>query len=757
MGIAATEYQKYIDTCWKLENDEETADIRREISRIKNELKKAEKEYRQIANEPDSVISSMVDADIAESLGGVSAGHKNELANLEKKNNSYLAALTAEQRRYPEILRENREFAESFLKYRDQYEQDVSTLSEMFPQRDIKSSISCWFTEIFQGHSAQWEFDEVRKMDIPEPVEPDGHTYGRTGVFSRLKDIFYPFGYNNSVPPRKTVYTLSVISYVIPLALVLLWLLGKIPVFLTVSGAALVWGMCCSHLGTRMDGDPLMVLGRDRAVLYHFAMYGDTLVEEYTRDILEIPEKSPAQLEKDFAQEMDAFKKREKDIHSELKKLDVEYAEIKNEQGQIDMLFQQLEVDAQGVRLSRALNKAPKDRTDHENMIVCEHEEKRRRAIERRDDVAQKFKNNVNASAALNNELKELPGKIRAYEKDMQHQIQVAWGIAILIEGESALDKLRRQVDSDAELEAAEREKLRNRYLKERQSRCDKAERRCGTLRNQLSEVQRQLGEVEASRQREMEEARAFISGVEERMELSNEETKCVLSPVTFVMSSDAHHGPCGPRLSKFVHNGKPSVLLYTLDGSKTDATTQLSPMLERMLLSFFTTNSMLTVCPQKIIDTITGAKSFKSKDYENLVEVVETSNQIRKLTDSLDGLAEMIVTNGARSLDELNERRINDSGVPVANNVVYFVLPSDSGAASRVMSEEMWRLVRRGPNYGFLPIFLIERQAWEEYENDEDKFRHSSDFYTSLFGIIDSEQIYDVDLATCTLKPHNR
>ncbi len=757
MGIAATEYQKYIDTCWKLENDEEMADICREISRLESELNKAEKEYRQLVNEPDAVINSMVDADIAGSLGGVSADHKNQLANLEKKNNSYLAALTPEQRKYPEILRANREFAESFRKYRDQYEQDVNTLSKMFPQRAVKSGINDCFTEIFQGHSTQWEFDEVRKMDIPGPIESEGHIYGRTGVFSRLKDIFYPFGYNNSVPPRKTVYILSVISYVLPLVLVLLWLLGKIPVFLTVPGAALVWSMCCSYLGARMDGNLLEVLGRDRAVLYHFALHGDTLVEEYTRDVLEIPEKGPAQLEKEFEQEMDAFKKREKDIHSELKRLDTQYAEIKNEQGQVDMLFQQLEVDAQGVRLSRALNKDSKDRTDHENMIVREYEEKRRRAIERRNAAEQRFKNNITASSALNSELKELPGKVRAYEKDMQHQIQVAWGIAILLEGESALDKLRRQVDSDAELETAEREKLRGKYLKERQHRCDKAERRCDTLRNQLSEVQHQLGETEASRRKEMEEARAFISGVEARMELSNEETKCALSPVTFVMSSDAHHGPCGPRLSKFVHNGKPSVLLYTLDGSKTDATTQLMPMLERMLLSFFTTNSMLTVCPQKIIDTITGAKSFKSKDYENLVEVVETSNQIRKLTDSLDELAEMIVTNGARSLDELNERRINDSGVPVANNVVYFVLPSDSGAASRVMSEEMWRLIRRGPNYGFLPIFMIERKVWEEYENNEDKLRHSSDFYTSLLEIIDSEQIYDVDLAACTLKSHNK
>ncbi|MBE6964715.1 MAG: hypothetical protein E7441_01625 [Ruminococcaceae bacterium] len=757
MGIAAVEYQKYIDICRKIENDEEISDIRREISRLEGELKKAEKEYRQIANESDAVIDSMVDSDIAERFGDASAGHKNELEKLEKKNNSYIAALTPEQRRYPEILRENREFVASFHKYREQYENDASTLSEMFPQRDIKSDIEGWFKEILYGHSTKWEFDEIKKMDIPGPVESDGHTYGRTGVFSRIKDIFYPFGYNNSVPSHKTVYILSGISYILPVVLVLLWLLGKIPVLLTVVGASLVWSMCCSYLGVRMDGDPLEVLGKDRALLYHFALNGDTLVEEYTRDVLNIPEMGPEQLEKELAQELNAFKERENEIRAELKKLDAQYADIKNEQGQIDMLFGQLEADAQGVRLSRALNKAPKDRTDHENMIVREYEEKRLRAIERRNAAEQKFKNNISASSALKSELWDMPDKVKAYEKDMQRQIQVAWGIAILLEGESALNKLRHQVDSDAELEATEREKLRNKYLKERRCRRDKAQQRCDVLRNQLGEVQRQLGEVEALRHKEMEDARAFISGVESRMEMSNEETKCVLSPCTFVMSSDAHHGPCGPKLSKFVHNGKPSVLLYTLDGSKTDATTQLSPLLERMLLSFFTTNSMLTVCPQKIVDTITGAKNFKSKDYENLVEVVETSNQIRKLTDSLDELAEMIVTNGVRSLDELNERRVNDSGVPVANNVVYFVLPSDSGAASRVMSEEMWRLVRRGPNYGFLPIFLIERRCWEEYENNEDKFRHSSDFYTSLFGIIDSEQIYDVDLTACTLKPHNR
>ena len=136
------------------------------------------------------------------------------------------------------------------------------------------------------------------------------------------------------------------------------------------------------------------------------------------------------------------------------------------------------------------------------------------------------------------------------------------------------------------------------------------------------------------------------------------------------------------------------------------------------------------------VIDTATGAELFQDNKEYFAYKVASSNDEVRAYTDHLKSKISLIRSsatelNTEMSINSVNEKKaeINRQAVPHATSVnvmqeqycgysiAFFIMPSETKGHTRDntgLTEELQHYYHNCELYGFMPIFLIDNETWE-------------------------------------------
>lgn len=198
-------------------------------------------------------------------------------------------------------------------------------------------------------------------------------------------------------------------------------------------------------------------------------------------------------------------------------------------------------------------------------------------------------------------------------------------------------------------------------------------------------------------------------------------------------------------------HKGKPIVLLYNLDenvSNISDVTSQLKNFISTLIEGFFRTNSLASM-DLSIVDIVSGAKDFMAPPFNTFMTVYDKISKVRELIIKIEDLTEKVAKSvDGNDIKEVNAKRCENSDPPFKYQIVNFIVPpEDSNSNSNILNDDIWRLMQGCERFGFLPIFFVKEEAWNDVKSKKNK----TSILAQLEQRIDENNIYKIDIKKCT------
>lgn len=203
------------------------------------------------------------------------------------------------------------------------------------------------------------------------------------------------------------------------------------------------------------------------------------------------------------------------------------------------------------------------------------------------------------------------------------------------------------------------------------------------------------------------------LNDVEWRPKLSD--TKGVLADMLYVIPEESKDGGHKP-VFLITHNKKPLVITFDkadMSGEGSNAE-QLGVIVQRLITdlmySVYRMNSKENYL-QIVVNELGGTDKLKQtqiKNTFNIVDVFQSMDDIGRYLEEFNRQRNSLAEKGM-TIDELNRERFKTGDSPESYCIIYFVL---GGAKSR-LPDEIGRLSIECDKYGFLPIFICEKEAW--------------------------------------------
>ncbi len=756
MGITTEEYRRYISDLDALKSGKALKNnYQKEQVTLTARKKQLIKQANSLKEYLDSGLEEEVEDRMREIVPERVQSVEFRIAILEQGKRDAEKLLNKNQRNYRGILQSNLDFQAACQEEREVYEEDMKTLGYMFPGEDVRARaralISSWDAP---DQAFGYSLEELRKGGPVKPLESTGKQYQKANLLKRLWYLLIPGTYKGDLITPYTLKNMRLLTYGLSIIFLLACNLSPLPLLAAAVPIVLLLAVMLRYMGRLTGGNFNKCFDTYRQKRYNFIFASREAVERYTRASLEMPVGDVKALRQEIREAKDSCRQKT-DILNERKELLMDTVVQLDKQLQAHMQEAQKLAEAeQGVRLSRALRKSAKERTDHENLIVSEHQEKIRAFQKTKSDLEGRASAARREYNEVTSRLESLPGELKQLVEDRERKIRLVQAAEYVYRGEEELAALYRQRDEAgrSSLEG-QRAALRSQLEAKASQELRDTKRELKSIDSRLQELSETLEDFDAA----MADRAAFCTELSQRMEQTppptSEETRGVFDSTCFLVTQKKT--PYGPELCEFRHDGKPCILLYTLDssvGNVGDVTAQLTPLLEGMITGFLTTNSFDSI-GQTIVDTITGAKHFRSPELRPLISVCETPQEVQALAEKIKALTNQVIDSGEKNLDDLNRKRVDSEDMPIAHQVVYFILPPLDAAAGRsVISDDLLRSIRSGHELGFLPIFLLQEQDWEKYRSAKDAGRLSSELLSDLDKVVDGQHIFRADLAAGAL-----
>ena len=167
-------------------------------------------------------------------------------------------------------------------------------------------------------------------------------------------------------------------------------------------------------------------------------------------------------------------------------------------------------------------------------------------------------------------------------------------------------------------------------------------------------------------------------------------------------------------------HNKKALVITYDIsdmgdgDGSHIEKVGKIiHSLLEELMYSVYRMNSRESYV-QFIVDEVVCTNDFKSTKYQNYFnikgvvgKVEDIRDHLKKFSSQRDRLSEK-----GTQIDEVNENKFKSQDRPEVYNLLYIIYKPDERKSK--LDDEIRTLIPDCDRYGFLPIFICEKETWD-------------------------------------------
>lgn len=248
----------------------------------------------------------------------------------------------------------------------------------------------------------------------------------------------------------------------------------------------------------------------------------------------------------------------------------------------------------------------------------------------------------------------------------------------------------------------------------------------------------------------EIESNEAFMAAFEEaysilEKRLGNEKwiapmgyTHGKLNDNLYIVPDNGEKDECNHRkIYRVSHNKKPLVVNYDIadveDGRVEDVNKIIRDLMFDLMYSVYRMNSKESYV-QFVVDGMSATNDLKStsvKNAFNIGEVVGKIEDIRGRVKSFTMQREKLAEKGT-TMDAINESKFNSQDRPETYNILYIIFKPDERKSK--LDEDIRMLIPECDKYGFLPVFICERDTWERENQEKDSI------YKDIRGLANSE-----------------
>lgn len=200
------------------------------------------------------------------------------------------------------------------------------------------------------------------------------------------------------------------------------------------------------------------------------------------------------------------------------------------------------------------------------------------------------------------------------------------------------------------------------------------------------------------------------------------------LSNKLYIVPERGDKDECGhKKIYRIDHGKKALVITYDVssigDGDDSEVE-QIGMMLQNLLFdlmySVYRMNSKDTYA-QYIVDGMnctSKLKEVKVKNAFRIKEVVHTLDELKGHLKSFSMQREKLAEKGT-NMDDINESRFKSQDRPEVYNIVYVIYKPKEKKAR--LEDELRSLIPECDKYGFLPVFICEKETWDNGLQDKE------------------------------------
>ena len=184
-------------------------------------------------------------------------------------------------------------------------------------------------------------------------------------------------------------------------------------------------------------------------------------------------------------------------------------------------------------------------------------------------------------------------------------------------------------------------------------------------------------------------------------------------------------------------HNKKAFVINYDIadveDGRVEEVNKIIHDLMFDLMYAVYRINSKDTYA-QYVIDGMAATNDLKSTNVKNAFSIREVVGKIEDLRGRIKSFStqrEKLAEKGT-TMDALNESNYNSQDRPEVYNILYLIFKPDERKSK--LDDEIRMLIPECEKYGFLPIFICEKETWERESQEKESI------YKDIKGLANSE-----------------
>lgn len=266
------------------------------------------------------------------------------------------------------------------------------------------------------------------------------------------------------------------------------------------------------------------------------------------------------------------------------------------------------------------------------------------------------------------------------------------------------------------------------------------------TYRSQIHEYQTDINSKKAENKRLITRIDLAVEDFEKIKIPDIEETHGRMSDVVYLKLPGNHLDY--PDIQMLEHDQQPMLFLYSADkDTRDDNKVDLVYKIINEILWAFVYNNSIEVLGLNIVDNYKSAIDLKS---ESGFEIYNEKN-INELYSKVDRVINNVATyNGGKTWNDVIVAEEQNSGIldPYMCQVTAILFPPQTLAKTQ-FDEELWQLVRKGKQKGFIPLFFVCADDYDKYDSEKD---HGTAMEKINQVFEEKNHIYRIDLTTNTV-----
>ncbi len=170
-------------------------------------------------------------------------------------------------------------------------------------------------------------------------------------------------------------------------------------------------------------------------------------------------------------------------------------------------------------------------------------------------------------------------------------------------------------------------------------------------------------------------------------------------------------------KIYRINHNKKALVVNYDISGVEDGKIDQINKIIRDLMFdlmySIYRMNSKETYV-QFIVDEMACTNDLKSTGVKNAFNIIDVAGKLEELKGRIKSFAtqrERLAEKGT-TMDALNENKFASQDRPETYNILYIIYKPNERKSK--LDDDIRMLIPECDKYGFLPIFICEKDTWE-------------------------------------------